>query len=134
MHSFRHSFYYIFIRVNSYKEVIKHFLIERQYSPEQISGLHKRHLLPFVSHETIYKWIWEEKRKGIEEKLYLHLRQKGRRHRKRVDIFSLHEKIVRKLNLLFYLARPYHWWERGSNENLKRTLQIWLFITSWTIK
>ena len=193
-----------------YKEVIKHFLIERQYSPEQISGLHKRHLLPFVSHETIYKWIWDEKKKGSEEKLHLHLRQKGRRHRKRgnkndnrgliknrVDIserpievetrerfgdleidtiigkdhkgalltindrktgivkirkltgkeanplaketikvllpfknfihtitadngkeFAFHEKIARKLNILFYFARPYRSWERGSNENL----------------
>ena len=197
-----------------YKEVIKHFLIERQYSPEQISGLHKRHLLPFVSHETIYKWIWDEKKKGSEEKLHLHLRQKGRRHRKRgnkndnrgliknrVDIserpievetrerfgdleidtiigkdhkgalltindrktgivkirkltgkeanplaketikvllpfknfihtitadngkeFAFHEKIARKLNILFYFARPYRSWERGSNENLNRLI------------
>ncbi|MDD4684915.1 MAG: IS30 family transposase [Bacteroidales bacterium] len=193
-----------------YKEIIKYFLIENQYSPEQISGLHKRYSLDFVSHETIYKWIWEEKKKGSEDKLHLHLRRQGRRNRKRgnnydnrgliknrVDIserpieverrerfgdleidliigenhkgalltinerktgivkirklegkeakplaqetinvlspfkdlihtitadngkeFAYHEEIARKLNILFYFARPYHSWERGSNENL----------------
>lgn len=31
--------------------------------------------------------------------------------------FSQHESIAKKLNLLFFFARPYHSWERGLNEN-----------------
>ena len=192
------------------KGIIKYYLAELQYSPEQIAGLYRRYKIPFISHETIYKWIWEEKRKGSKDKLYLYLRQKGRRHLKRgnkkdnrgviknrVDIserpievekrerfgdleidtmigknhkgalltindrktgivkirkltgkeadplaektikallpykdlihtitadngkeFAFHKKIASNLNILFYFARPYHSWERGSNENL----------------
>ena len=32
--------------------------------------------------------------------------------------FSMHQKISEELNIDFYFARPYHSWERGSNENL----------------
>lgn len=192
------------------KGIIKYYLAELQYSPEQIAGLYRRYKIPFISHETIYKWIWEEKKRGSKEKLHLHLRRKGRRRLKRgnkqdnrgiiknrVDIserpikverrerfgdleidtvigknhkgalltindrktgivkiiklegkeanplayktikallpykdlihtitadngkeFAFHEKIASNLNILFYFARPYHSWERGSNENL----------------
>ena len=31
--------------------------------------------------------------------------------------FSLHEEIARRLDTQFYFARPYHSWERGTNEN-----------------
>ena len=32
--------------------------------------------------------------------------------------FAGHEKIAARLNIDFYFAKPYHSWERGSNENL----------------
>jgi IS30 family transposase len=32
--------------------------------------------------------------------------------------FSLHEKVAERLSCKYYFARPYHSWERGSNENL----------------
>ena len=32
--------------------------------------------------------------------------------------FACHELIAEKLNIRYFFARPYHSWERGSNENL----------------
>lgn len=32
--------------------------------------------------------------------------------------FSLHEKVAERLSCKYFFARPYHSWERGSNENL----------------
>ena len=31
--------------------------------------------------------------------------------------FAYHEKVAKKLSALFFFARPYHSWERGTNEN-----------------
>jgi len=181
--------------------------INEEYSPEQIAG---RALLlgdKCVSAERIYQYIWQDKKNnGL---LYLKLRHKGRKYRKRgaskdnrgiiknrvpiserpeiveertrlgdfeidtiigknhkgailtinervsgfvlieklngkdagelalktIEIitpfkewaktitadngkeFACHETISAELNLDFYFARPYHSWERGSNEN-----------------
>lgn len=69
------------------KNFCRHFLAEEKYSPELISVHGKAVLGSFVSHETIYKWIWSckksHKRKDKEDrKLYLQLRH-ARRRRKR---------------------------------------------------
>ena len=62
------------------KETI-HRLLEEDFSPEQIVGRCKLEGKPCVSHEQIYQYVWEDKRhKG---KLYLHLRHKERKYRKR---------------------------------------------------
>jgi IS30 family transposase len=184
-------------------------LLERDFSPEQIVGYCRRLGIEMVSHETLYKWIWEDKRHHGE--LYKHLRHRGRRHSKRslsrkrrgvipnrVDIserpaivderirygdmeidtivgsshgqhiltvvdraagtgflrklgrataeetadqlidilrdlarmglvktitadnglnFAAHERVAKVLGIKFYFARPYHSWERGTNEN-----------------
>lgn len=187
-----------------------------EYSPEQIAGLAKREKRFCVSHETIYQYIWEDKKKGGD--LHKHLRRKGRRYRKRgsakdsrgiiagrVDIsmrpkivdtrkrvgdleidtiigqnhqgailtinerksgfvwikklngkdaielaqkaintlkphqhwirtitsdngkeFAEHSQISSNLNLNFYFARPYHSWERGSNENLNGLIRQYI--------
>lgn len=56
--------------------------LERQWSPEQISGWLARHQPLFrVSHETIYKHIWRDKRNGGS--LYKSLRHKGKKYCKR---------------------------------------------------
>lgn len=56
-------------------------LIEQDYSPEQIVGISKKNNKECVSHETIYQYIWiDKKHKGT---LHLHLRHKGRKYRKR---------------------------------------------------
>lgn len=195
-----------------FKESVKETareLLEKGFSPEQIVGYCRRHGIEMVSHETLYRWIWwDKKHKGG---LHKFLRQRGRRHTKRgtsrkrrgiiqnridiserpvivnersrfgdveidtivganhgqhiltivdraagvgflrrlkkgtaeetanqlIDIlkdlariglvktitsdnglqFAEHEKVARHLKAGFYFARPYHSWERGSNEN-----------------
>ena len=61
-------------------------LTRQDLSPEQISGFLLRHRVLVVSHETIYKRIWADKREGGD--LYRHLRQRTR-YRKR---YGTHEK------------------------------------------
>ena len=61
------------------QRVIK--LLKRGFSPEQITGRSKVDGKAMVSHETIYRWIWEDKRKGgILHKL---LRRQGHKYAKR---------------------------------------------------
>jgi IS30 family transposase len=50
------------------------------FSPEQISGSLKKENIN-ISHETIYKWIWEDKRQG--GLLYMQLRRCGKKYHKR---------------------------------------------------
>lgn len=57
------------------KEVIR--LLSEDYSPEQIVGTLKLEGKETVSHEWIYRFIWEDKRKG--GKLYKHFQTKGKR-------------------------------------------------------
>lgn len=53
----------------------------QDFSPEQVSGyLARQHALS-ISHETIYKHIWSDKRNGGT--LYKHLRHSNRKYRKR---------------------------------------------------
>lgn len=52
-----------------------------QWSPEQISGWLKRHDYKIVSHETIYKHIWKNKKNGGS--LYKNLRHQGKKYNKR---------------------------------------------------
>lgn len=53
-----------------------------QWSPEQIAGWLKRHeYTAAVSHETIYKYIWMDKKKGGV--LYKELRHSGKKYNKR---------------------------------------------------
>ena len=55
--------------------------LAEDFSPEQIVGRAKHDVIDCVSIETIYQYIYADKRnKGT---LYLHLRRKGRRYRKR---------------------------------------------------
>ena len=56
-------------------------LLEEAYSPEQIKGRCNVEGFAMVSQETIYRWIWEDKRK--KGSLYLNLRRKGKRYNKR---------------------------------------------------
>ncbi|MDR0207157.1 MAG: hypothetical protein LBI45_07890 [Bacteroidales bacterium] len=64
--------------------MIKQFVIinlKDDLSPEQIAGRAKYESMECVSRETIYRFVWEDKKKGGV--LYKHLRNKGRRYRKR---------------------------------------------------
>ena len=56
-------------------------LINKDYSPEQIAGRAKLEEKKCVSHERIYQHVWKDKKDGGE--LHEHLRNKGRKYRKR---------------------------------------------------
>lgn len=56
-------------------------LLEKKYSPEQIVGLSKKEGIDCVSHERIYQHIWQDKKQ--KGNLYIHLRNQGKRYRKR---------------------------------------------------
>jgi len=191
---------------SSIKQYVDEWIGE-EYSPEQIVGRALRFGDKCVSTERIYQYIWQDKKNN--GRLYLKLRRKGRKYRKRgankdtrgviknrvsiserpaiveerirlgdfeidtiigknhkgalltinervsglvlieklngkyaselalktIEIltpfmewmktitadngkeFAGHETISAELNLDFYFARPYHSWERGSNEN-----------------
>ena len=55
--------------------------LKLQWSPEQISGRLKTEAVANISHETIYKHIWSDKRKGGS--LYKHLRHSGKKYNHR---------------------------------------------------
>jgi IS30 family transposase len=56
--------------------------LKQQWSPEQISGwLKKQDIDTAVSHETIYKHVWQDKKKGGS--LYKELRHHGKKYNKR---------------------------------------------------
>jgi transposase, IS30 family len=56
-------------------------LLAQKWSPEQIAGRTKKDGLMLASHETIYKYVYDDKAKGGV--LYKELRQTHRRRRKR---------------------------------------------------
>jgi IS30 family transposase len=62
-------------------EKIKHYLIEEQWSPEQMSGRWKRDENIEIHHKTIYRYIYQDKSNGGD--LYTHLRHYGKTYRKR---------------------------------------------------
>ena len=57
--------------------------IEEKWSPEQISGWLGNEIHTTVSHETIYRHIWHDKRLGGS--LHSHLRRKGKAYQSRAE-------------------------------------------------
>ena len=158
-------------------ETARQLIVGEQYSPEQVVGYCRLHGIRMCSHETLYKWIWKDMRCGGD--VYLHLRHRGRKYRKRSAVnnsrrhipnardivverkvgllfmarlrkptaqetadrlieilsplagqgyvktitadnglqFAQHERVSSALGADIYFARPYHSWERGTNEN-----------------
>ena len=64
-----------------------HSFIEKDYSPKQVVGWCKREGIEMVSHETIYKYIWEQKRQK-DTTLSSHLRHQGRKYQKRGNAYK----------------------------------------------
>ena len=60
--------------------IVEH-LIGLDWSPEQVSGWLRLHLVLSISHETIYLRVWHDKQLGGD--LWRHLRQAAKRRRKR---------------------------------------------------
>lgn len=69
------------------KQLSREWLMNKRYSPELISVEGKRQLGNFVSHETIYKWIWlckkSHQRKDKQDRQLYNLLKHGHRRRKR---------------------------------------------------
>lgn len=63
------------------KDIVEEKLCFYQWSPEQISGWLKKNMVTSVSHETIYKYIWQDKKNGGS--LYKNLRHRGKKYNKR---------------------------------------------------
>ncbi len=77
----RHSVKAKAIRFNAYIEInVLHYLA-LDYSPEQMVGKAKFDGVEMVSIETIYEYVWQDKRKGGV--LYKFLRTQGKKYRKR---------------------------------------------------
>jgi len=61
-------------------------LLERKWSPDQISNTLRNEKKLRISHETIYRYVWRDKRQG--GKLYRHLRQATKKKRKRYGAYD----------------------------------------------
>jgi IS30 family transposase len=69
-------------------------LLRRQWSPEQVAGSLRRHGLLSISHETIYRHVWRDKRAG--GLLYTHLRGARKRRRKRYGAYDSRGRLAGK--------------------------------------
>ena len=69
-------------------------LLCRQWSPEQIAGHLARQGLLAISHETIYRHVWRDKRQGGT--LYTHLRGARKRRRKRYGAYDSRGRLAGK--------------------------------------
>ena len=74
-------------------------LLKQKFSPEQVVG----HLTRFklkkrvISHETIYRYIWQDKAAGGD--LWKHLRQAGKRRRKRYKAYDSRGRLADKRHI-----------------------------------
>jgi IS30 family transposase len=69
-------------------------LLVRQWSPEQVAGHLRRAGLLNISHETIYRHVWRDKKEG--GLLYTHLRGARKRRRKRYGAYDSRGKLAGK--------------------------------------
>src|SRR5215207_7288700 len=69
-------------------------LLRRQWSPEQVAGHLARSGLLSISHETIYRHVWRDKRQGGT--LYTHLRGARKRRRKRYGAYDSRGRLAGK--------------------------------------
>src|SRR5215212_5821556 len=69
-------------------------LLCRQWSPEQVAGHLAREGLLSISHETIYRHVWRDKKEGGA--LYTHLRGARKRRRKRYGAYDSRGRLAGK--------------------------------------
>jgi IS30 family transposase len=69
-------------------------LLCRQWSPEQVSGHLARSGLLSISHETIYRHVWKDKKQGGA--LYTHLRGARKKRRKRYGAYDSRGRLAGK--------------------------------------
>jgi IS30 family transposase len=76
-------------------------LLRENWSPEQVAGWLRRHRLLTISHETIYRYIWADKRAGGT--LHTHLRGARKQRRKRYGSYDSRGRLAGKRPIT---ARP----------------------------
>jgi IS30 family transposase len=69
-------------------------LLRRQWSPEQVAGHLARAGRLAISHETIYRHVWRDKKQGGT--LYTHLRGARKRRRKRYGAYDSRGRLAGK--------------------------------------
>jgi IS30 family transposase len=69
-------------------------LVREDWSPEQVAGWLRRHRQLAISHETIYRYIWADKRRGGT--LYTHLRGARKQCRKRYGAYDSRGRLAGK--------------------------------------
>ena len=69
-------------------------LLGRQWSPEQVAGYLRREGQLLISHETIYRHVWRDKKEGGA--LYTHLRGARKRRRKRYGAYDSRGRLAGK--------------------------------------
>jgi IS30 family transposase len=69
-------------------------LLREDWSPEQVAGWLRLHQLLAISHETIYRYIWADKRAGGT--LYRHLRGARKQRRKRYGRYDSRGRLAGK--------------------------------------
>jgi IS30 family transposase len=69
-------------------------LIRSDLSPEQAVGRLRAEGTPAMSHETVYKWIWKDKKEGGD--LWLHLRCARKQRRKRYAAYDSRGRLAGK--------------------------------------
>ncbi len=67
------------------------------WSPEQIAGRFRRAGGLHISHETIYRYVWHDKRRGGTH--YKQLRQAGKKRRKRYGAYDSRGRLAGKRHL-----------------------------------
>lgn len=77
-------------------EIVEWLLCEK-WSPEQISGYLRKNDVFLISHETIYRYIWLDKKKGGS--LFLHLRCSGKQKRKRYGAYDSRGRLAGKKHI-----------------------------------
>lgn len=71
--------------------------LKKNWSPEQISGRLRLLGLLSISHESIYRYVWDDKRSGGE--LYRHLRQVSKLRRKRYRGYDSRGRLAGKRHI-----------------------------------
>ena len=77
-------------------EVVLTYL-KQEWSPEQIAGWLRKHRLLRISHESIYRHIWRDKRRGGTR--YKLLRQAGKKRRKRYGAYDSGGRLAGKRHI-----------------------------------
>ena len=72
-------------------------LLARQWSPEQVAGYLRRRRELSISHETIYRHIWEDRRCGGA--LHVHLRGARKLRRKRYGFYDSRGRLAGKRHI-----------------------------------